>query len=280
MSSRSMIVLCGLVLVLAACGDDAAVVPDAGAMDAGAIDAGALDGGALDADVIDSGAIDAGADAATELDAGSDAGEPDGGPTACGVSGGECDVALQDCTGKNEGCYFAEVEGVSSTRCELVFTAGAEGDSCETADECVPGLTCRAGTCREYCCPGGGATCPDGQDCILLFEAPNIGHCAPLTACDLVPNAGCASPTQACYPAPTLGTVGCFGAGAFAEGDACAATNQCEPGTVCLGEPGAYECIRMCRTAMGAADCVVAGHDCTALEGYLPEGFGICVVPE
>ncbi|AKF04375.1 hypothetical protein DB32_001524 [Sandaracinus amylolyticus] len=280
-------VVLSLVLVLAACGDDDARVDvDAGQLDAGgALDAGARDSG-IDGGAIDAGEADAGSTDAGELDAGDvDAGEPDAdtsdaggdaGARLCAAGGGACDVALQDCP-SDHACYYAEVSGVAATRCELVFVPGTDGDPCEFADECAPGLTCRAGTCRQYCCPGAALDCPSGQACVQLAEAPNIGHCAPADACTLAPNAGCAA-GRACYPGPAPETVGCFVAGTTPEGGACVANNACAPGTICLGA-GPFSCLRVCRTAMGDADCTNPAHDCIAVPGYLSAQYGVCDVP-
>lgn len=288
MSRRLLVLALGLALAMPACGDDDAGGADAGSRDGGGIDAGERDaGGAVDAGETDAGGpLDAGEPDAGDTDAGdTDAGEADAGETdagadggarLCTAGGGECDVALQDCP-TDYACYFAEVGGVAATRCELVFDPGGDGDPCSFADDCGPGLTCRAGVCRRYCCPDAALDCPGGQACVRIAEAPNLGHCAPPDACTLAPNAGCAT-GSGCYPGATAETVGCFGAGSIPEGGTCAAVNACAPGNVCLGAAEPFTCLRVCRTAMGDADCD-APHVCNAVPGYLASEYGVCDVP-
>lgn len=103
------------------------------------------------------------------------AGPSDTGVGACAVPN-ECDLLGSDC-GPSEGCYPSIKPGVT------VCVAGGdltEGESCNLANDCAPGLICTDGECTKLCDRSGGTSgCDATQDCVEL-----IGFASPVGVCD------------------------------------------------------------------------------------------------
>jgi len=230
------------------------------------------------------------------LDANSDAG-----PLLCRSPLGTCDLLMQDCplsaAGDRQTCIYAlNASGVSETQCaQILDGGGALGEPCCSLNSCDPGLACTdsvggpsgacttMGRCQRYCC-GGTATCAPGEVCAPYNPEFAGGICDPIDRCDLVRQTGCESmPGTSCYPSsgsdprcirPTAAMV--------PVGGACMFTNDCMPGSSCIGMTVGgvvmNRCTRFCDVADGAADCPGSGTAVCQTLSWLPAGIGICPI--
>ena len=203
---------------------------------------------------------------------------PDGGYDGRQCFAGACDLVAQNC-GAGERCTYVRSDaGVAARACV------ADGTQ-EAGAECVatpPRDNCRAGTlCLGQPGPDGGlraactrvcdvdAQCGAPDECRGLAPVKGSAErplvCAPPAArCDPLAPA-CAGPTEGCYPDPVRGASLCAPAGAVAEGQACAFSNDCAPGHTCA----AGVCRPVCDPRR-ADTC--AGGTCQPLEGFANVG--------
>lgn len=226
----------------------------------------------------------------------------DGGVLACRSPAGACDLLRQDCpntpSGERQACVYAlNAMGVSETQCvQILDGGGALGEPCCSLNSCDPGLVCMdsvggssgacttMGRCQRYCC-GDTSTCAPGEICAPYNPDFRGGVCDPIDRCDLVRQTGCESmPGTSCYPSsgsdprclrPTAAMV--------PVGGTCMFTNDCVPGSTCIGMPvGAMtvnRCNHFCDVADGAADCAAFGGMPCRTVSFLPAGVGICPIP-
>ena len=284
-----------------------------GAADAFAFDAGAADARAILEDTnapgVDApGIVLVDAASSTPVDAWAppvDAWAPDtnsdAGPLLCRSPAGACDLLMQDCpltaSGERQTCIYAlNASGVSETQCaQILDGGGALGEPCCSLNSCDPGLACMdsvggpsgacttMGRCQRYCC-GGTATCAASEVCAPYNPEFAGGICDPIDRCDLVRQTGCESmPGTSCYPS-TGSDPRCLRptAAMVPVGGACMFTNDCTPGSSCIGTTVGgtvmNRCTRFCDVADGAADCPGAGTAVCQTISWLPAGIGICPI--
>lgn len=173
-------------------------------------------------------------------------------PSGAGYIGDACETAAFDCRSRvcwnsefcTEVCDPTDPEscvdgGTGVSACELVntdpvsganyacipTTAGntvAEGAECQFHYECLDGLNCLEGLCRQSC--GENAPCPEGQYCAMDNPAGPI----------------------------------CLAESArTAVGGACAATSECVEGAICYDAGEGGQCRLLCPN--GATECADAG---------------------
>lgn len=112
--------------------------------------------------------------------------------TSCAVYGGalplcqpSCDPLQQDCE-QGDGCYPDPQGDVFVCRTDASGEFGGPGDTCDSHNDCDPGLLC-ADTCTFFCVfQGPMAACPPPLACVAWFQpgqAPpgyeNVGACLP-----------------------------------------------------------------------------------------------------
>lgn len=123
-----------------------------------------------------------------------DAAAPDAGPRPPRVTGVECAPAGACRLPDDQGCpagQLCELDSRGEPTCNTRTPgAGAEGDPCETANDCGSGVNCNAlvGRCVRYCC--ADEDCGEGFGCFTLFEG-GMGICSPDDDCDPVDGSGC-----------------------------------------------------------------------------------------
>lgn len=280
-----------LSLLLLACDTGAASDRGDDGRDRGA-DLGDGDGDA-DASAQPVSSLDAGpagdAGSPREDDAAAAADDEDGGVDAVmgGCGAGECDLLDPLGCGVDEGCvWLLDAWGAPASMCLAVGT-GLDGEACDDALDCAPGLDCTAldgsGTCRRYCCDlNDTAGCPAGQFCrVLLADEGGASGDGPVALCDgcdrCTPAATDECPSeQGCYPLPGgAECTACLPGGSVPAGEPCEAANDCEPGAGCFAvEGGERRCEAFC--VLDGAKC--ESGNCRQVEGTtLPEGVGLCL---
>jgi hypothetical protein len=234
-----------------------------------------------DASVDRDAAVDSGrTDAAQDEDAGLD-------PALCGQ--GACDLLDPGGCAATDGCVFAMSSdtdgGEPSAQCIQVGT-GRDGDRCSSYADCSAGLDCTTadeGACRRYCCELNTTRgCPSGQFCSIAIEdargaSSGVFLCDRCDGCDVRDPDGCGE-GLGCYllPGPDPCNA-CLPRGELEPGGACTFSNDCVPGSTCVGAPGERSCRAFCD--LNAADCA-AGQRCRAVNGgSLPAGTGLCLEP-
>ncbi|MCC7542254.1 MAG: hypothetical protein IT379_38905 [Deltaproteobacteria bacterium] len=257
--------------------------PDAGPLDTGPppadvgpppSDVGPVDSGPVDAGPRDMGSADTGADAGGRDMGASDAGPPPMCPRA------PCDLELQNCPLPNACDHATDGTGMTVTYCRPAGPR-ADGELCESQDDCREGLTCVNGAtpgtnvCRPLCCEGNDAICPAGQFCrVTLVDAmgspTGVQLCDGYEPCDVFTSSGCGS-AQQCYPSAEDGSTDCAEPGTATEGDACGFSNSCLAGLICVGTG---QCGRICRLGGGAPACP-GGQTCVGGFTGFPT-LGIC----
>ncbi len=174
-------------------------------------------------------------------------------------------------------------------------------------DDCVAGLYCHEGTCKEFC-SWPPETCPDPEGCFgiaLTFDGLFVGLCVPqcdLFAQDCSPDKGCYimlgrdSYPSFCYvPEPEPDPPDGCGIGLDRpgiQGECCSYINTCQPEYGCnqLNGPDFDHmvCARNCDPTgtLGSDDCVqVLGSTfwCMSINAYyanldeLPDAYGFCI---
>lgn len=255
-----------LVLALAGCGNPPARLVDAG-HDAG--------GTGNDANITGNDANITGNDTGT-------GGNDGGGHTGACTYGGGCDLldptACPDVGGARQACY----PQTGAPACAPAGN-GLAGASCTNLNDCDSGYVCLSdGMCAHLCCANTDCTTA-GETCNPLGDGmgsalPNgVGYCHRPATCTPVPNTGCAA-NQQCVVISSDGSTDCQGTGTGAEGATCGGTTgvSCVEGTGCYGPAsGPDTCSRLCRQAMGNADCTGSATTCQNVG--LGTTYGLCM---
>lgn len=224
-------------------------------------------------------------------DAGTDAG-PGGGGDTCGPTGGECMInpgaAATACTpdpasGMARGCLLQG--GGMNPWTTMCFPVGVvpEGGDCDPmmAGQCGAGFQCLgdpgSATCARHCC--SNADCNPGDMCISLSGAGPMGMeagtCQSPVDCDplnqTTDGSNMCPMGQGCYP--TMGSLGCFGAGMTGEGEECEFLNDCGAGFACVQSTGdtVFRCRQMCNPMDMMTTCPM-GTMCNGLNGFTDLG--------
>jgi hypothetical protein len=195
----------------------------------------------------------------------------------------QCDPVSQS------GCLVGQkcTLGLAQLICVADGTQAA-GTACSTlVDDCLAGSWCQPESstvhaCRQFCRVDGDCTQP------AVGPTMNVAHClvdVPATttvktctiACDPVAATGCPSGLTCRYgQAPGVGVnefTDCALIGSGGNGAACAASQDCAPGYVCLASQSL--CRRVCH-AGSPTDCNSVGGSCMAAAVPSPM-FGVCL---
>lgn len=155
--------------------------------------------------------------------------ETDSGETGSDGSD-DCDPLADplDSCGANRECDPATL------RCVDAPGAGEVGDSCDSEDECAPGLACAEGSCWQLCDPElSSPSCPEARVCAHAPD-PLPGLCR--ETC-LLADPTCSLPAQACNRIVTFGgapAAACSeNPGQALESEACSVDADCAPGLLC-----------------------------------------------
>lgn len=218
-----------------------------------------------------------------------DSGPPTG--MGCGPTGGECTIdpanAAMACppdpgTGAARGCLLQGGGGMDwMTACFPVGVVPEGGDCDPTmAGQCGAGYQCfgdpGSATCARLCC--NTTDCNPGDRCVALAGAgPDgmmAGTCRTPVMCDplstMTDGSNMCPMGQGCYPQGD--SLGCFGAGTAAEGDACMTLNGCAAGHGCINEMGSGVCRRFCNPMDMPTTCPM-NYECAGLTGFTDLGF-------
>lgn len=260
--------------------------------DAPAADATATDAASDATDSCGNGTCDAGEDcAACPADCGKcppfcGNGACDNGETcgACPKDCGACPAAVCKVL-TSQGCPPGQ-QCFPDGKANLCYGAGTSkhGDKCKQFNDCVVGVLCVAGFCRQLCDWTGkdaANLCKPGVPCDkLVFDGAgevgqNLGACKPSDPCNPLTDEGCAAGST-CTPSGWLKT--CVGAGTGAVGSACSTQGACKPGLLCTDAGSGKKCLARCHTDGGAPAC--AAGDCKPVLGpdgkAVPEFVGVC----
>lgn len=268
MNARRGLVGVMLVVLAAACGDDAAQPDAAPAPRDGSVLPDAFDAAA----VIDAAAPDTaiapdtgGGDQASPADG---LAEADGAmclgpiPGCTGTSGGMCDPVCQARCGCQQRC--AVVSGMSACVPPAPDPV-AVGEKCMArADTCQAGSLCLeepepvcGDRCYRFC--RSDADCKGGASCSIEVQfassATTFRVCSPPAAtCDPTGPATCDRPGAppgafACYVASAANpdTVVCDCAGRLKVGEGCMYEHECAPGLECMRVSGVSTCRPICK---------------------------------
>ncbi|MBM4345425.1 MAG: hypothetical protein FJ100_18795 [Deltaproteobacteria bacterium] len=172
-------------------------------------------------------------------------------------------------------------------KANLCYAAGStkNGDKCKQFNDCVVGVLCVAGYCRQLCDWTGkdaANLCKPGVPCDkLVFDGgagevgKNLGACKPSDPCNPLTDEGCAA-GQTCTPTGWLKT--CVAAGTGGVAGACTSQGACKPGLLCTDAGSGKKCLARCHTNGGAPAC--AAGDCKPVLGpdgkAVPEFVGVC----
>ncbi len=204
--------------------------------------------------------------------------------TTCAKDCGACPAALCKVL-TSKGCPDGQ-QCFPDGKANLCYAAGAgkHGDKCKQFNDCVVGVLCVAGFCRQLCdWTGKDATnlCKPGVPCDkLVFDGAgevgdSLGACKPSEPCKPLTDEGCPAGST-CTPTGWLKT--CVVAGTGGVGSACTAQGACKPGLLCTDVGSGKKCLARCHTDGGAPAC--AAGDCKPVLGpdgkAVPEFVGVC----
>ncbi|MCA9589171.1 MAG: hypothetical protein KC657_27865 [Myxococcales bacterium] len=166
------------------------------------------------------------------------------------------------------GCAAGQTCDVDVSGARACVTGGSlkVGVACLSTRECVAGLVCADGVCRQPCATVG-ATCTGDRagTCKTYAVAPTDGGAPGVTytacsvtcaydkedACGFEPNALLAA---ACVYQPSTGDVECAKVSrAQVQSGLCEADAQCGAGRVCVERPDFKTCRRLCKPGDPAA---------------------------
>jgi hypothetical protein len=166
------------------------------------------------------------------------------------------------------GCAAGQTCDVDISGARACVTGGAlkVGVACLSTRECVAGLVCADGVCRQPCAtPGATCTGERAGACKTYAVAPADGGAPGVTytacavtcaydkedACGFAPNDLLAA---ACVYQPSTGDVECATVSrAQVQSGVCEADAQCGAGRVCVERPGFKTCRRLCKPGDPAA---------------------------
>lgn len=275
--------LCVAALAASACGSDPPLAEGDGGTTT--TDGSVLDGGAVDPSTLP------------------DSGRPTTGKT-CHPVPGPCDLILQDCPRDDRGapqeCVAARgTDGGIVTACRAVQPSQQLplGKSCCTAsgdNPCLPGLVCTGGPCADggevtgrcspVCCPGDDSLCgqssPEGiaGECNLLLSNASgetiFQACTYRERCKQFGIERCGT-NKACVLDDRYGSSSCValreGSGK-APGAECKYANECQDGTICIGDGKTGHCRSTCLTPGAVTPFDAGGLPMGAGTGGCPVG--------
>lgn len=252
-------------LSLVACGDDdgrprdsgtgvdtgTPVVPDGGGTDTGTPvpDAGGTDSGMMMTGMCPAGSCDL-------------------------ITNAGCDSAM------GQACYYAMTEGGAASPMCLTAGTAAEGAACTSDANCREGHTCSPlnRTCVRLCCGDSDSSCNIGDQCSPYAdedgELIGFGFCETPSGCNFAAQTGCEA-EQECVYLSMDGTTGCRPnrGGTAGQSEACSESVACQPGFLCLGEPG--RCAGACNPMTTPTTCG-AGLVCFGVTDWA-ETIGGCL---
>ena len=258
MQRLPILILCGCVSLLAACGDDS------------------------EPNDLDTSA-DTSTDVVDDVDAGNDT-EPDAEPDVA-----ECEfecVRAADCLGL-EGDYLC-VDGCCEEEAPGLGPCEQHGDPCESEDQTSDDFLCDTsrGICLELCDADFAAdtesgSCPDETWCFSLntpIDAQRDGLCLP-NECTTIFDTDTCDGTGTCVPFGNNASF-CFTAGTAAEGEGCnlddsdnpPASDICAPGLRCYFN----ECVQPCNLRNGDDDCSGDDECLRAWDATVLNRPGVC----
>jgi hypothetical protein len=201
------------------------------------------------------------------------------GSGSCSIGGDDCEQGTAGGEPQETSCQLVPEQGAAASECAPVGTF-AEGEPCNSADNCAAGLGCAAtpnvgGVCRSYCC-GDAELCPQNTYCEPQEMAEDtindprlqIPVCIPVTPCELLNEKSC-TPPLACTIVRADGTTSCVMPGTGELNDPC----PCAAGYVCSKLENT--CLKLCDTDMPEVYCG-GGMSCLGGNSGFPPGYGVC----
>lgn len=170
-------------------------------------------------------------------------------PNDC-PGGGQCvadaDVLADNGCGAGETCDLGQTGVACRTTGAVAYYA-----ACTVPTDCGVTASCLStdgvtAFCMPFCDITGTPTCPGVGVCAATVQGhPTLGICIEGDACDPFAMTGCGA-GEGCYFLAGGNTV-CSTAGTVAIGGACLLVDDCSPGLICVGDPGA--CAELCDAA-------------------------------
>jgi cysteine-rich repeat protein len=208
-------------------------------------------------------------------------------PTCQVEAAGACSLVPQGgCSGGTPAC---DLDDDGSTSCRAVTSQGTSNNHCTTDTACKAGYSCvddgtgvasHTPVCSRFCladadCTGTGSRCVIG----LLSAGGNplnVSVCS--NACDPYAQSGCPTGMGCVARSATAGDyTDCRYMGSKLDGQTCAATTDCLPGSACVGTGGNFTCHPYC--IVGNNNTCDGGKTCVAFAGQLTIGateYGAC----
>jgi hypothetical protein len=219
------------------------------------------------------------------VDGGADGGGGEAGPPP--DAGPPCDPVMPtSCSGGT--CFISCPAGQPAVG--MCTTAGAKnpGELCTRNEDCVPGAQC-----FEFSCGAGKAAI---KACLRFCQDSSVcgaGQCTtplpcgdkptPFKACSRACNpvgearTGCAEGLHCFVFADEVPDCDCAGATHMkAEGEACASSEECKPGHLCVSMAATKVCRPVCRLDAMPTTCA-AGKTCTKLVDPDYKTYGACL---
>jgi cysteine-rich repeat protein len=208
-----------------------------------------------------------------------------GTPSTCTPIATACSLVPQSGCTPGSACDLTPAEN-GDTACRPITLAGTSDDFCAVDTACAAGYTCvgeaAAATCMRFCVDDGG--CSGSARCLnalvndLGVEIPGVtvctNSCVPLAQTGCPSGLGCLA-----YNATGGDFTDCEVMGTKADGQTCANSNECQPGSTCASVgTAAARCRSYC--AVGGANTCGASASCTGYVNPLTIGaneIGACV---
>ncbi len=176
--------------------------------------------------------------------------------------GGPCNLLHQDCPDGMHCNFKSAGSGNWTTECEARAGLKNLGAECGEDAECESGLFCVFSVCTPVCCPSTDEPC-NGGNCNLTFSVDandSIRLCTYSKQCIPLTADACPEDTACHFEEPQVATCVPGSGSNVAEGEECAALNDCGNMQQCASSDG------VCR------------YICMLEENSQPPGFGGCLV--